>query len=88
MSYTLSFSLHTTPDITVEEVQNFLQANEKNIVPVNHTLTNDAFQVLLFQPECKWTLIISGKCLTELFCYMRSRHMIICHAANYRVTLS
>ena len=53
MSFTLSFSLQTTLDITVEDLQSFLQDNEQNIVTADHMLTNDAFQVLLFQPQCK-----------------------------------
>ena len=53
MSFTLSFSLQATPNTTVENIQNILQANERSILPIDHTLTNEAFEVLLFQPECK-----------------------------------
>ena len=53
MSFTLSFSLQKTPNTTVENIQSILQENERSILPTDHTLTNEAFRVLLFQPECK-----------------------------------
>lgn len=56
MSFSLSFNLATLlPDI-LTVLQNVLVANEANIIPTGSNLTKEGFQLLAFQPSCKYVV--------------------------------
>ena len=56
MSFSISFNLQTMPLSSrniLTDVQDSLRTNENNIFPTGYSLTNQGFQVLLFQTSCK-----------------------------------